>query len=87
MREPEKVERLGLWETPRLAIPGGVPPELDQPRLLVRQFQVELREPVAEIGEEPLGVVTMLEAHHGVVREAHHDQLAARVATPPLVDP
>jgi hypothetical protein len=29
----------------------------------------------------------MLEAHHGVVREPHHDHLAARLATSPLVDP
>ena len=70
-----------------LSVLGGEPPELDQPRLLFRQLQVELREPLAKISQEPLGVVTMLKAHHGVVREAHHDHLAARPPASPLVDP
>ena len=70
-----------------LSVLGSEPPKLDQPRLLVRQLQVELREPLAKIGEEPLGVVTMLEGHHGVIRKTHHDHLAARLTTPPLVDP
>jgi len=29
----------------------------------------------------------MLKAHDEVIREAHDDYLAARVATPPLLDP
>ena len=51
------------------SILGGVPPELDQPRLLRMQLQTELREPVAQIGQEPLGVLTMLKARHVVVGE------------------
>jgi hypothetical protein len=47
VREPEIPERLRLAKSPPLAIPGGEPPELDQPRLLGRQLQVELREPAA----------------------------------------
>ncbi|WP_206744657.1 hypothetical protein, partial [Parafrankia soli] len=39
VREPQKVERLRLAQTPPLPIPGGVPPELDQPRLIRVQFQ------------------------------------------------
>ena len=40
------------------------PPELDQPRLLDIQFQVELRKSSAKVFLEPLGVVTMLEPQH-----------------------
>jgi hypothetical protein len=87
VRESEKVERLGLRKPAVLSVPDGEPPELDQPRLLIRQLQAEVREPLAKIREEPLGVVTMLEAHHEVVRVAHDDHLAARLPTPPLVDP
>ena len=66
---------------------GGEPPELDQPRLLGVQLQAELREPCAKIGQEPLGVIPVLEAHHEVVGEAHDDHVTARVPTPPLVGP
>ena len=57
---------------------GGVPSELDQPRLLGRQLQAELRKPSAQIGEEPLGVISMLEAHDVVSRrrESHPPALA-----------
>ncbi|WP_223838652.1 group II intron maturase-specific domain-containing protein [Saccharopolyspora pogona] len=62
MREAEEVERLGFPEPPRRSPPGGVPPELDQPGLVGMQFQPELREPLAEIGKEPLRVLLILEA-------------------------
>ena len=58
VREAEEVERLRLPEAPRLPVLGGEPPELDQPRLLGMQLQAELREPLAQVGEEPLGVGT-----------------------------
>ena len=34
------------------SLPGGVPPELDQPRLARVQFQPELREPAAQLCQE-----------------------------------
>ena len=48
----------------RRAIPGGEPPELDQPRLLGRQLQVELRKPSAKVSVKPLCVLPILEPHH-----------------------
>jgi len=57
MRETEEIERLGLTEPACLPPSGGVPPELDQARLLVVQFQTELREPLTKIREEPLCVI------------------------------
>ena len=51
------------------------------------QLQAELREPVAQVGEEPLGVLPMLEAHDVVVGEPHDDHVPARVPPSPLVGP
>ena len=51
------------------------------------QLQTELREPVAQIGQEPLGVLTMLKARHVVVGEPREDHVPARVTPPPLVGP
>jgi hypothetical protein len=56
MRETEKIERLRLAKPARLPLSGGMPPELDQARLLAVQFQTELREPLTKIYEEPLCV-------------------------------
>ena len=42
---------------------------------------------LAKIGEEPLGVVTVLEARDVVVGEAHDDHVAVRVPPSPLVGP
>ena len=67
--KPRKLERLRLPVAARRSILGGEPPELDQPRLLRMQLQPEPREPVAQVSQEPLGVVSMLEAHHVVVGE------------------
>ena len=66
---------------------GGEPAELDQARLLGRQLQVELREPAAQLSQEPLSVVSVSKAHDGVVGEPHDDHLATRVPAPPLLGP
>ena len=73
MREAEKLERLRLAEPTSLAITGGVPPELDQPRLLGVQLQTELREPVAQLSPEPFGVLPVLKPHHEVISPTHDD--------------
>ncbi len=70
-----------------LPLLGGKSPKLDQPRLLGVQFQAELREPVAELREEPLGVIPMLEARHVVIGKPHENDIPARVPTPPVVGP
>ena len=87
VREPQEPEGLRLAETARRSVAGSEPPELDQPRLLVRQFQPERREPSAKIGEEPLGVIPVLEARREIVSKAHENDVPARVPAPPLVGP
>src|SRR6266542_5274856 len=87
VREAQEPERLRLAESPLLSSLGGEPAELDQARLLGGQLQVELRKPAAKLGEEPLGVITMLEADDVVVGETHDDHIAVRIPPPPLVGP
>src|ERR1019366_2596366 len=57
-----------------------VPPELDQPRLARVQFQTELREPAAQLVQEPFRVFLILEPGDEVVREPHDDHVTVRVA-------
>jgi len=57
------------------------------PNSISRQLEVEPREPVAQLSPEPLRVITVLEAHHGVVSETHDDHVTTRVPVPPLVRP
>jgi hypothetical protein len=87
MREAEKAELLRPAKPTRLAIPGGEPTELDQARLLGVELQAELRKPAAKVRPEPLRVITVLEAHHGVVGETHDHDISVRVPTPPLMNP
>src|SRR6266511_1772908 len=87
MREAEEVERLGLADASRLAGPGGVAPELDEPRLVGMQFQTELRQPLAKVGEEPPSVTLMFEPGDKVISEAHDDHVTVGVATSPLPGP
>jgi len=83
----QKLERLRLAVAAPGPILGGEPSELDQPRLLARQLQAEHREPVAKVGKEPLGVITMLKARHVVIGEPREDHVPTRVPPPPLVGP
>ena len=87
MREAEKVECL------RLPLPGASAgsrprrPELDQPRLLGMQLQPKLREALAQLGQEPLGVRPVLKPHDEVVRIPHDDHVAVGLRLPPPLDP
>jgi len=68
VREAEEVERFRLAQAPGRPVAGGEPPELDQPGLVRVQLQPELREPLPKPGQEPLGVVTVLEPDDEIVR-------------------
>ena len=79
MREAEEVEGLGLPVAPRSSIAFGKLSELDEPRLVGMQLQGEPRQPLAQLAEEPLGVLAMLESHDEVIRKAHDDDIAVRL--------
>lgn len=77
----------GAYQTPPCSTLGGIPPKLDQARLVLGQLQPELREPFTKVYEEPLGVTFVLEPHHDIVGETHDDDVTVRVASSPLVGP
>ncbi len=67
MSEPQEYE--GFWfprATP-FSISEGKPSELNQPRLVLMQFQTELHQPLPKITQEPLGVSPILKAQHNVI--------------------
>src|SRR5690606_35334427 len=64
-----------------------VPAELDEPRLVLVQLQLELPQSPAEVLEEPPSILLVFEAHHEVVGEPHDDEIATRMPPPPLVRP
>src|SRR5262249_37325682 len=45
------------------------------------------RKPLAQLFEEPLGLLTMLESNDEVVGEAHDHDISERLLLPPLLDP
>ena len=87
MREAEEVKRLRLADATGRTVSGGVPPELDEPRLVGVQVQAELREPLSKIGEEPLRIAFVLESGHKVIGEPHDDDITVGIPLPPLPDP
>ena len=87
MCEAKEPKRLRLAETTLGPLLSGEPPKPNQPRLLGVELQAELREPVAKVRPEPLGIIAMLEPHHEVVSETRDDNVTARMPSSPLVSP
>src|SRR5437773_1349312 len=87
VREAEKVEALGSPAAPASPVGRREAAELDEARLVGMQRQPELREPLAQLGEELLGLLPMLESHDEVVGEAHDHDLSARLLLSPPLDP
>jgi hypothetical protein len=61
--------------------------ELDESRLLRMQFQPEVREPFAQLREEPLGLDSMLEPNNKVIGKTYHDDITACLLLSPSLDP
>src|SRR5213593_3965108 len=87
VREAEKVEALGSPAAPASPVGRREAADLDEARLVGMQRQPELREPLAQLGEELLGLLPMLESHDEVVGEAHDHDLSARLLLSPPLDP
>src|SRR2546428_14182978 len=63
--KPRKLKVSGLpAPTP---VPVGEPTELDEARLVRVQLQAEPREPLAQLGQEALGLLPMLEPDDEVI--------------------
>ena len=85
--ETKEIERLRLPQTLGHSPSGSMLPELDQPGLVWMQLQPELREPFAEVRQEPLRVFLVLETDGEVVGESHDDDVTVREPLPPPLSP
>src|SRR6202795_5162995 len=87
MRKAEKVERLRLPFSTPLPLVDRVRTELQQPRFLGMQLQVELPHSLGEFHPKLLGIRFLLKAQHDIVRESHDDHVAMRSLLTPRLDP
>jgi hypothetical protein len=87
MREAEKVECLGLPFSTPLPVVDRKRAKFQQPRFLGMQFQVELSHSFRKFSPKLIGIRFAVKAHHDVVRESHHDDIAVRSLSTPRLDP
>ncbi len=87
MLEAEEIE--GLWpaQTEPLSVGRRMASELDKPRLLRVQFQLELFHSFFQFRPEPFGLVFELKSNHDVVGVTHHDHIAVRTLLAPCLNP
>src|SRR6266404_77063 len=87
MGEAEKVERLRFPFSTPLPLVDRIRTELQKPRLLGMQFQVELSHSFRKFCPELIGIRFAVEAHHDVVCESHHDDIAVCTLLTPCLGP
>ena len=87
MRESQEVKAVGLPLIARSPVRRRVAPEFEESRFVGMQRQTEPREPVAQVGEKPLGVVSMLESHDKIIGKPDDDHIALRLPVTPSVSP
>ena len=87
MLEAEEIEGLRLAHTKPLSVGRRMASELEEPRLLRVQFQLELLHSFLQFRPEPFGIVLELESNQSVVSVTHHDYIAVRTLLTPCLDP
>src|SRR5467141_3803978 len=83
----EKVEGRRLPFSTLVPVADRERSELQQSRLLGMQFQVELPHSFRKFRPKLIGIRFAVKAHHDVVRETHHDDIAVRALLTPCLDP
>src|ERR1700758_1308691 len=83
----KKIERLRLPVSTPLPVLDCKRTELQKPRLLGMQLQVELPHSFGEFRPKLFGIRLDLEAQHDIVRESHHDHIAMRPLPTPRLNP
>src|SRR2546427_5113670 len=87
VRKAQEVERLRFPFSTPLPLVDRKRTELQKPRLLGMQFQVELLHSFRKFRPELFSIRFAVKAHHDVVRESHHDDIAVRALLTPCLDP
>jgi hypothetical protein len=87
VRKAQEVERLRLPFSTPLPVVDRIRTELQQPRFLGMQLQVELPHSLGEFHPKLLGIRFLPKAQHNIVRESHDDHVAMRPLLTPRLDP
>src|ERR1700746_2021069 len=87
VRKAEKVERLRFPFATPLPLVDRIRTELQQPRFLGMQFQVELSHSFRKFRPKLIGIRFALESNYDVIRKSHHDDIAVRTLLTPCLDP
>ena len=88
VREAQEVEAIRCAPiTAFLSVQARKATELDESRLLGVQFQPEVREPLAQLSEEPFRLDSMLEPNDKIIRKTYHDDITASLLLSPSLDP
>ena len=85
MRKTKEIESLRLALA--FTILGCKPTELDQPRFVLMQFQVESQKTLPKVSQEPFSVLAVLKADHKVIAKPDDDNITTGMLCPPLVCP
>jgi hypothetical protein len=87
MREPQKIERLGLPFSSLIPVVLGKPPELNPARFVWVQFQPELPQPFPIFRQEAVCFRYMLESDNIIVGVSDDNDIASRALSAPDVHP
>jgi len=87
VREAQEVERLRLAFATLAPILFRKAAKLDDSRLVGMQLKAKVRKSVAQLRQEPLCFISVLESSYEVIRKANDDDLSARLPLSPLPDP
>src|SRR6266581_450889 len=87
VRKAEKVERLRLPFSTPLPVLDRIGTELQKPRFLRMQLQVELPHSLGEFCPKLIGLRLRLKSQHDIVRETHDDHVAVRALPTPRLGP
>src|SRR6516162_10318582 len=87
VREAQEVERFRLAFATLPPILFRKAAKFDDARLIGMQLKAKLRESFAQLRQEPLCFIPMLESGHEVIGKANEDALSARVPLSPLPNP
>jgi hypothetical protein len=87
VREAQEVERLRLAFPTLASILFRKAAKFDDARLIGMQLKAKVRESLAQLCQEPLCFIPMLESRHKVIGKANEDHLSVRLLPSPLPDP
>jgi len=85
--EAKEIEGLRFTQTGALSVRRRVASELDQPRFVRVQLQLELLHSFFQFRPEPFGIVLELESNQGIIGITHHDHIAMRTLLTPGLNP